>query len=214
MPWAGREGLEDQQIENAREQVRGGGLSHRTAAVALHYMHYNFARIHKTLRITPPMAAGIADHVGSFGEIVALLDSEPVRPSRMKTTAHANPVELAYRLIFAVGLLSLLVAVPTAQVYTPGRGVSSPEVVTKVRAEYTQEARDARIEGQAVLEGVVQTDGTVSDVKVVRSLDSVHGLDDQAMNALKQWRFKPGTKDGKPVAVRLIFHFGFVLPRL
>ena len=43
-------------------------------AVALHYMHYNFARVHQTLRITPAMEAGIADHVWELEEIVALLD--------------------------------------------------------------------------------------------------------------------------------------------
>ena len=44
--------------------------------VALHYMHYNFARIHKTLRVTPAMEAGVAKHVWSIEEIVSLLDSK------------------------------------------------------------------------------------------------------------------------------------------
>jgi hypothetical protein len=39
------------------------------AAVALHFIHYNFARIHKTLRITPAMAAGLSDHVWNYEEI-------------------------------------------------------------------------------------------------------------------------------------------------
>jgi len=43
-------------------------------AVALHFMHYNFARIHKTLRVTPAMEAGISDHVWSIEEIVGLLE--------------------------------------------------------------------------------------------------------------------------------------------
>jgi hypothetical protein len=42
-------------------------------AVALHYMHYNFCRIHQTLRITPAMEAGVSDHVWSLGEVIALL---------------------------------------------------------------------------------------------------------------------------------------------
>lgn len=45
------------------------------AAIALHFMHYNFCRVHQTLRVTPAMEAGIADHVWSIGEIVSLLDS-------------------------------------------------------------------------------------------------------------------------------------------
>lgn len=44
-------------------------------AIALHYMHYNFCRIHQTLRVTPAMEAGISDHVWSIEEVVALLES-------------------------------------------------------------------------------------------------------------------------------------------
>jgi IS1 family transposase len=51
-------------------------LENHAAAVALHYMHYNFGRIHKTLRVTPAMATGLADHVWSLEEIVALLDRQ------------------------------------------------------------------------------------------------------------------------------------------
>jgi hypothetical protein len=49
-------------------------LENHGHAAALHYMHYNFCRIHKTLRVTPAMEAGIADHVWSLEELVALLD--------------------------------------------------------------------------------------------------------------------------------------------
>jgi len=44
-------------------------------SVALHFMHYNFCRIHQTLRVTPAMEAGIADHVWSLEELVGLLES-------------------------------------------------------------------------------------------------------------------------------------------
>jgi IS1 transposase len=53
-------------------------IENHEAAVALHYMHYNFARIHQTLRITPAMAAGISNHVWSLQEIAALVDARPV----------------------------------------------------------------------------------------------------------------------------------------
>jgi IS1 family transposase len=49
-------------------------VENHTYQVALHYMHYNFCRIHKTLRVTPAMEAGVSDHVWSIGEIAALLD--------------------------------------------------------------------------------------------------------------------------------------------
>ena len=48
-------------------------VENHEAAIALHFMHYNFARIHQTLRVTPAMAAGIADHVWTLEEIVALI---------------------------------------------------------------------------------------------------------------------------------------------
>jgi hypothetical protein len=43
-------------------------------AIALHFMHYNFCRVHQTLRVTPAMEAGIADHIWSIEELVSLLD--------------------------------------------------------------------------------------------------------------------------------------------
>jgi len=55
----------------------GNGFSKKVenleAAVALHYMHYNFCRIHQTLRVTPAMEAGVSDHVWSLDEVIALL---------------------------------------------------------------------------------------------------------------------------------------------
>jgi len=49
-------------------------VENHAAAVALHYMHYNFCRVHKTLRVTPAMEAGIADHVWGVDEVTSLLD--------------------------------------------------------------------------------------------------------------------------------------------
>jgi hypothetical protein len=43
-------------------------------AIALHYMHYNFCRVHQSLRVTPAMEAGVADHVWSIAQLIALLD--------------------------------------------------------------------------------------------------------------------------------------------
>ena len=101
-------------------------------------------------------------------------------------------------------VLSVVVAhAQDTQVYEPGNGVTLPQVVKQVRAEYTSEAMQQRIQGDVVLEGVVRDDGKVGDVKVSESLDSVYGLDEEAVKAFKQWEFKPGTKDNKPVAVRI-----------
>jgi hypothetical protein len=51
-------------------------LENHAAAISLHFMHYNFCRVHQTLRTTPAVAAGVADHVWSVEEIVRLLDSD------------------------------------------------------------------------------------------------------------------------------------------
>ena len=106
---------------------------------------------------------------------------------------------------------STLVAVHAQQVYKAGDGVSLPTAITQVKAQYTQEAMAARIEGVVQLNATVRTDGTVTDVTVTRSLDKVLGLDAEAVKALKQWTFKPGQKDGKDVAVNLDFRMNFTL---
>jgi protein TonB len=59
----------------------------------------------------------------------------------------------------------------------------------------------AQIEGLVELEGTVALDGTMQDVRVVKSLDSSLGLDDEAVAAARQWLFRPGMRQGKPVPV-------------
>jgi IS1 family transposase len=57
-------------------------LENHARSVALHYMHYNFCRIHKTLRITPAMAAGVTDHVWSVSDIVSIIDAAEPFPAK------------------------------------------------------------------------------------------------------------------------------------
>jgi protein TonB len=113
----------------------------------------------------------------------------------------------------AFGLVSAATAASqdSAGVYTPGQGVMAPRIVKEVKPQYTAEARVARIQGTVRLEIVVLKDGTVGDVKVTQSLDTVHGLDEQAVKAIKQWEFEPGKKDGKPVPVRVDVEMTFTL---
>ena len=99
----------------------------------------------------------------------------------------------------------------SGEVYEAGNGVTLPAVVTEVRPHYTDEAKALRIKGTVLLTCVVAADGQPTRISVVTSLDSVHGLDDAAVGALQQWRFKPGTKDGKAVAVRVHIEMKFTL---
>jgi TonB family protein len=57
----------------------------------------------------------------------------------------------------------------------------------------------------------VKPDGSVGDVKVVRSLDSTFGLDHEAMKAARDWRFRPGMRQGEPVAVLVTIELTFTL---
>jgi periplasmic protein TonB len=97
------------------------------------------------------------------------------------------------------------------EVYKPGNGVTLPQVVREVKPVYTREAKEARISGTVLIRAVVESDGKVGDVQVTRSLDKEYGLDDQAVKAARQWEFKPGTKDGKPVAVEITLEMTFTL---
>lgn len=113
-----------------------------------------------------------------------------------------------------VTLMVLATAGMAAQdgpVYRPGRGVALPEVVKQVRAYHTPEAVQQRIEGIVRLEAIVEADGRVGDVTVSSSLDSRFGLDQQAIDAVKQWAFKPATYQGKPVAAVITIQMRFSL---
>lgn len=94
----------------------------------------------------------------------------------------------------------------------PGHGrVSSPRLIRKVDPEYTSAAMYAKLQGTVVLEAVVLSDGTVGDVRIVRSLDSAFGLDLNAIKAVRQWRFVPGSQYGTPVAVIVTIELTFTL---
>ena len=83
--------------------------------------------------------------------------------------------------------------------FRPGSGVEPPRLLREVRADYTDEARRGNIEGEVELEIVVRRDGTVGDVKIVRGLRG--GLNDRAVQAVRQWKFAPGRMKGVPVDV-------------
>jgi len=94
-------------------------------------------------------------------------------------------------------------------VFRVGGGVNPPSVLSRVEPQYSEEARKARYQGTVVLEAIVRRDGTVDIQRVVRSLG--FGLDENAIQALKQWRFRPGTRNGVPVDVSLNIEVNFNL---
>lgn len=95
--------------------------------------------------------------------------------------------------------------------YRPGNGVTLPQIVREVKPQYTSDAMRAKVQGTVLVECVVQTDGSVSDVHVVRSLDPTFGLDQEAIKAARQWRFRPGMRMGEPVPVLVTIELTFTL---
>jgi protein TonB len=69
----------------------------------------------------------------------------------------------------------------------------------------------AKVQGTVLLECIVRPDGTVTDVQVLRSLDSTFGLDQEAIKAAQKWRFRPGTLQGQPVPVLITIELQFTL---
>jgi protein TonB len=90
----------------------------------------------------------------------------------------------------------------------PLSGSVPPQIITKVEPSYNDAARAARVQGEVVLSVIVTADGGVDGITVV-SGDAL--LRQPAIDAVKQWRFRPGTVNGQPVAVRLSVTVNFRL---
>ncbi len=102
-----------------------------------------------------------------------------------------------------LGVLAISLSAPASaqnQVFHPGNGVTLPTVVKEVHAT---ELGD----GTVLVDCVVRSDGSVGNVTVTQSAEK--RLDDAAVQAMKQWEFKPGTKDGKPVDVQISVEMKF-----
>ena len=108
-----------------------------------------------------------------------------------------------------------LVGVATAQepssVARPGEDVTAPQLEKEVKPVYTESAKKERIQGTVIMDVVVLADGSVGEVNITQSLDAQHGLDDEAVKAVKQWRFVPGKKDGAAVSVLVEIEMTFTL---
>ena len=83
--------------------------------------------------------------------------------------------------------------------YRPGSGITPPSIQREVKPVYTEDGRRRGVEGDVVMEVVVRADGTIGNVRVVRGLGS--GLDQRAIEAVRQWRFFPAKRHGTPVDV-------------
>jgi TonB family protein len=93
--------------------------------------------------------------------------------------------------------------------YRVGNGVTPPTLAYKIEPQYSEEARAAAYQGTVVVSTTIGADGTAQNMQVIRSLGM--GLDEKALQAISQWKFKPGTKDGQPVPVQATIEVNFRL---
>jgi len=80
-----------------------------------------------------------------------------------------------------------------------GGDVKAPVAITRIEPQYTELARKARIEGIVIIEAIIDRNGNVTDARVLKPLPL--GLDQSALEAVKRWKFTPGTLNGQPVPV-------------
>jgi protein TonB len=90
-----------------------------------------------------------------------------------------------------------------------GGEVTPPRAISRVPPKYTEEARQARIQGIVILEAVIDPRGEVKSVRVLKGLPL--GLDGAAVEAVKRWKFEPARLQGQPVAVYFILTVNFKL---
>jgi len=94
-------------------------------------------------------------------------------------------------------------------VFRVGGGVSAPKALDTPDPEYSEEARKAKYQGTCILWLIVDQNGRPRDVKVARALGM--GLDEKAIEAVRNWKFEPAMKDGRPVAVQINVEVNFHL---
>jgi TonB family protein len=97
--------------------------------------------------------------------------------------------------------------------FRPGAGITDPIPIREVKPQYTADAMRAKVQGSVWLKAIVNRDGTVSDVEVIRSLDSTFGLDQEAIKAARQWLFRPSIRQvtGEAVPVEITIELAFTL---
>jgi TonB family protein len=113
----------------------------------------------------------------------------------------------------AITILRPAISTPTVQTpdfYTAGQqGVTTPKLIHEVKPHYTWDAMRDKVVGTVVMTCIVQLNGTCEAPKVTTSLDP--RLDQEAMNALQNWRFQPGEYRGRAVPVQVTVEMTFTL---
>jgi TonB family protein len=142
---------------------------------------------------------------------LAHLNPTPLLPEECPT----DPLQLTASFFFNVASIPGTIAPPgdwpPPNALPLGNGVTLPRLLKEVKPKYTRLAMKAGITGAVLVSAVVQKDGTIGRAIVVRSLDQTFGLDEEALDAVRQWAFVAGTRMGEPVDVIVTIEMTFTL---
>jgi protein TonB len=124
--------------------------------------------------------------------VTVSLNNVPVRRALEIVAGQAG---LRYKVVGADGLR---VTLPPPVILTDD--MKMPELVTKIDPIYPSDARDAGVDGKVVVQAVIRENGTVGDVQVLTAVPGWPSLDRNAVEALREWKYRPAMKDGYPVS--------------
>jgi TonB family protein len=155
-----------------------------------------------------PMSPALFERASALKRRIVAMTSHSTRRSGWRLAAAV----LGTALLVGTALFLPAPVRAGAQAEEPGtNGVSWPSPTKQVHPEYTDAAKQAKITGIVKLSAVVKTDGTVDQIRVIKSLDQQYGLDDAAIDAASKWTFKPCTKNNQPVACAIELEMEFRL---
>ena len=162
-------------------------------------------------------AAKVLDAIATAGNIHVVMDgpedcclvtlSLAEVSLRRALESLAAQVELRYRVVNS----------DTLHVWLPeplvpgGDGITMPELLSKVEPVYPHDARDARAEGKVILQAVIREDGTVGNVEILTHAEGWPSLDEAAIAAVRQRKYRPALKDGRPVSIYFTIRVDFRL---
>ena len=143
--------------------------------------------------------------------------------TRMRALVEDRPMSRWKRrsLILGSGLTLAALALAVNQSFTPaslakepevfkvGPGIQAPRLLSKVEPAYSEEAREAKLEGTVIVDVEIHPDGRAYNARVREGVGM--GLNEKAVEAIDQWRFAPAVKDGQPVAVSATIEVNFRL---
>lgn len=131
-------------------------------------------------------------------------DPEPIREIEIESLPEVSDVVADAGAVFGIPEGPPFAG---AGVLNVGGDVLPPVKIHFPQPRYTEEARRARLEGVVVLETVIDVEGKVDNVRILKGLG--HGLSEAAVEGVRNWRFKPATRNGEPVPVRFILTVTF-----